>query len=95
MIAHSIMLGGPSFPCLCPAVFSFLLFGDKKKALEELPSVKDIPKNNATIGIINLIQEVSFAQNMYIRLIALGFSQSLIVLIFLFSWIVRSQMRGI
>lgn len=56
MIGHSIIQGGPSFPCLCPAVSSLPVFGDKEKALEELPSVNDIPRN-ATI--ISLIEEVS------------------------------------
>lgn len=59
MIGHSVMQGGPSFPCLCPALFSVLLFGDKDKALEELPSVNDIPRNAATFGLISLIEEVS------------------------------------
>ena len=59
MIGHSVMQGGPSFPCLCPAVYSFLLFGDKELALQELPSVNDIPQNAATAGIIDLIREVS------------------------------------
>ena len=60
MIGHSIMQGGPSFSCLCPAVYSFILFGDKELALEELPSVDDIPKNAATAGIIGLIHEVCY-----------------------------------
>jgi len=36
MIAHSILQGGPGFPCLCPPVFSYILYGDKDKALQEL-----------------------------------------------------------
>lgn len=60
MIGHSIMQGGPSFSCLCPAVYNFVLFGDKDLALEELPSVDDIPKNAATAGLINIIHEVCF-----------------------------------
>ena len=59
MIGHSIMQGGPSFPCFCPAIYNFMLFGNKELALEELPSVNDIPKNAATAGIIDLIHEVS------------------------------------
>ena len=35
IIAHSILQGGPAFPCLCPAVFSFILFDDKERALSE------------------------------------------------------------
>lgn len=59
MIGHSIIQGGPSFPCLCPAVSSLPVFGDKEKALEELPSVNDIPRNATTFSIISLIEEVS------------------------------------
>lgn len=56
MIGHSILQGGPAFPCLCPAVCSYLLYGDRDKALEEFPSVEDIPSNAATEGIVTLIK---------------------------------------
>ena len=59
MIAHSILQGGPGFPGLCPATFSFMLYMDKERPLEELPSAGDIPKNVATIGLLSLINEVS------------------------------------
>ena len=61
MNGHSIMQGGPSFPFLCPAVSSLLVFWDKEKALGELPSVGDISRYGATSGIISLIEEVSLA----------------------------------
>ena len=50
MIGHSILQGGPGYACLCPAVYSFLLFGDKELALQQLPKLSDIPKNAATCG---------------------------------------------
>ena len=28
VIAHSLLLGGPSFACLSPAVYSYILFGN-------------------------------------------------------------------
>ena len=61
MIGHSILHGGPGYPCICPAVYSFLLFGDKEKALQELPSVDNVPKNASTMGLCNLITSVSLS----------------------------------
>ena len=58
MIAHSIVQGGPTFSCLCPAVYSYMVYGSKDKALEELPSAEDIPRNAATSGICSLIEKV-------------------------------------
>ena len=66
------MQGGPSFPCLCPAVSSLLVFGDKEKALGELPSVGDIPRNVAASGKISLIEEVSFIDVLHICTIYMG-----------------------
>lgn len=58
MIGHSILQGGPGFSCLCPPAFNYLLYGDKERALECLPSLEDIPQNTATVRIIDLISEV-------------------------------------
>ena len=58
MIGHSIIQGGPFYPCLCPAVSNLLFFGDKEKALGELPSAGDIVATSGT-GIISWIEEVS------------------------------------
>lgn len=58
MIGHSILQGGPGFPCLCPPAFNYILYGDKERALECLPSLEDIPQNAATVGTIDLISEV-------------------------------------
>ena len=58
MIAHSIVQGGPTFRCRCPAVYSYMVYGSKDTALEELPSAEDIPRNAATSGICALIEKV-------------------------------------
>ena len=60
IIAHSVFQGGPAFPCLCAAAFNYLLYLDKDKALEEIPTVEDIPQNAATGGLLALISSVSF-----------------------------------
>ena len=60
MIAHSIVQGGPTFCCLCPAVYSYMVYGSKERALEELPSAEDIPRNAATSGICSLIEEGNY-----------------------------------
>ena len=59
IIAHSILQGGPGFPCLCRAAVSYLLHLDKERALQELPSVADIPQNATTMGLLDLISSVS------------------------------------
>ena len=58
MIGHSILQGGPGFSCLCPPAFNYLLYGDKERALECLPSLEDIPQNAATVSTIDLNSEV-------------------------------------
>ena len=57
-MAHSILQGGPRFPCLCPAAYSYMLHLDKERALENLPSILDIPRNASTSGLLALIEEV-------------------------------------
>ena len=59
IIAHSILQGGPGFPCLCVVAVSYLLHLDKERALQELPTVDDIPQNAATMGLLDLISSVS------------------------------------
>ena len=58
IIAHSILQGGPAFPCLCPPVYSYLVFADRDKALQELPSKNDIPHNMGTDDLLDLIEGV-------------------------------------
>ena len=59
MIGHSILQGGPGYPCLCPAVYSFLLYEDKEKALQELPTLSDVPRTAATMALCSMVTEVS------------------------------------
>ena len=65
ILSHSILQGGPGFPCLCPAAFSYMLHLDKEHALGELPTVDDIPKNAATVGLLSLISDVSLECYLY------------------------------
>lgn len=58
IMAHSVLQGGPGFPCLCPAAFSYIIHLDKERALEQLPTADDIPRNDATVGLLSLIEEV-------------------------------------
>ncbi len=58
IVAHSLIHGGPAFPCLCPPVFSYSVYGDRERALELLPTKEDIPRNMATEGVWTLIEEV-------------------------------------
>lgn len=54
IIAHSIIHGEPSFPCLCPAVFDYIKID---RALSGL-NVKDIPLNAATSPLLQFLEEV-------------------------------------
>lgn len=60
IIAHSVFQGGPAFPCLCAAAFNYIIYLDKDKALQEIPTIDDIPQNAATSGLLTLISSVSF-----------------------------------
>ena len=64
-LSHSILQGGPGFPCLCPAAFSYMLHLDKEHALGELPTVDDIPQNAATVGLLSLMSDVSLECYLY------------------------------
>ena len=59
MIAHSVLQGGPSLDCLCPAVVATVLScGELENAIEEI-MVEDIPLNAGTAELIDFIHEVS------------------------------------
>lgn len=59
MVAHSVLQGGPSLDCLCPAVVATLLSGGGiESAIEEI-MVEDIPLNAGTVELIAFIHEVS------------------------------------
>ena len=60
IMAHSILQGGPAFPCLCPSAFSYLLHLDKNTTLQDMQSV-DIPVNAATYNLIEFINKVRFS----------------------------------
>ena len=55
LLGHSIIQGGPGFPCLSPAVFDYLRTCDVKLCY---PTKDDIPLNISTHELITLIEEV-------------------------------------
>lgn len=57
MIAHSVLLGGPGFPCIHPAMFEWMV-DPSKELVEDLPTVEDIPLNAANMDLIDLISKV-------------------------------------
>ena len=60
IMVHSVLQCGPGFPCLCPAALSYIIHLDKEHTLEQLPTVNDIPRNAATVGLLSLIEVVRF-----------------------------------
>ena len=53
MVAHSVLQGGPSLDCLCPAVVATILsVGGIKDAIEEM-IVEDIPLNAGTADCVH------------------------------------------
>ncbi len=56
MIAHSIKQNGPAFPCMHPAVYSYMV--SKTEELGELLSKKDIPQTASTESVIKLIDDL-------------------------------------
>lgn len=60
MIAHSILQEGPSFSCLCPAIYWCIVFGSSADLpLNVFPTINDIPLNSATAGLLQFIDEVN------------------------------------
>ena len=60
ILAHSILLGGPGFPFLHPAVYAFM--GAHKLKIDsvtDLPCAEDIPLNASTADTNELIEEVA------------------------------------
>ena len=41
MLAHSLLLGGPAFTCLCPALYSYMVFGNTDMALADGLGIED------------------------------------------------------
>ena len=57
MVAHSVLLGGPGFPCILPAMVEWMV-DPSKDLLEDFPSVQDIPLNAANESLIDFITKV-------------------------------------
>ena len=56
MLGHSVLLGGPSIPCLHPAIFHVLASGDASLGAldpEDLPTTEDIPQD-ASMDLIDI-----------------------------------------
>ena len=45
MVAHSVLLGGPSLSCLSPVMYSYVLSGSADTLLGEYPVLDDVPRN--------------------------------------------------
>ena len=62
MMAHSILLGGPGFPCLHPTVFRIMANdGDdplQVVCVENLPTVDDIPRDASRADLLDMISKV-------------------------------------
>ena len=58
MTAHSLLLGGPSFACLHPAMYEWMI-NPLVDLTTDLPRVDDIPRTAANIDLIDLITKVS------------------------------------
>ena len=72
MMAHSMLQGGPGFPCLCPSIYNYLLNADKNSTLQDMKST-DIPVNAATYNLLEFINKVkmywlAMTTNVYILL---------------------------
>jgi len=58
LMGHSIIQGGPGFPCLSPCMFQYLA----TEVIDEcLPIKEDIPLNIATHDLLTFIEEVPFS----------------------------------
>ena len=58
-VAYSLLLGGPGFPILHPAVYAHLAIRPvDPERVSDHPSAKDIPLNAATVDTKDLIEKV-------------------------------------
>ena len=55
LVSHSILQGGPGFPCLSPSVFSYLVSGNSVYCF---PVKEDIPLDISTHTLISFIEKV-------------------------------------
>ena len=62
MVANSMLQGGPGFPCIHPAMYQSIVQGKCMTLTslqpEELPTPDDIPRNAATMDLLEMIDEV-------------------------------------
>ena len=58
IMAHSLLLGGPAFGCMCPAIYSYILFGDIERALSDGLSIDDIPLDAGSSSLVLFLQKV-------------------------------------
>lgn len=63
IMAHSILLGGPGFPCIHPAIFYIMCSGDLFTHLsniptDDLPTAEDIPRDASTTDLLEMIRKV-------------------------------------
>ena len=63
IIAHSLLLGGPGFPCVHPAIFHVMVSEDLSLGSlppQDLPAAEDIPRNAGTTDDCEMIEKVYF-----------------------------------
>ena len=62
MVAHSMLQGGPGLPCIHPAMYQSMVLGDCLELMSlqpgEFPTASDIPRNAATMDLLEMINEV-------------------------------------
>ena len=61
MVAHSLLLGGPGFPCIHPGVYHMLVFGDcciSNVHAYNIPASEDIRQDASTIDLLEMISNV-------------------------------------
>lgn len=64
-IAHSVLLGGPGFPVIHPAVYAYLSIRVvDPENVSDHPCAEDIPLNAATADTKDLINKVNLGGNM-------------------------------
>ena len=71
LLGHSVLLGGPGFPCLHPAIFHVLASGDASLGAldpEDLPTIEDIPQDASTMNLIDMISKVLIIVTLYMNI---------------------------
>ena len=63
ILAHSVLNGGPGFPCLLPAIYHCILTGnvdDSSLPVEMMPSVDDLPQSLAYSDLLDFVEKVCY-----------------------------------